>query len=449
MSRPSWLKVFICFLFLVSLLYISYITARSDSTELLLLYGLLFVLYLIVTGTSDSLNYPFYLRFSVVARAALLFSIPNLSEDFYRFIWDGRMWHAGYHPFLAPPSEWVDKQIPGLSRDLFLKLNSPGYFTVYPPLLQGIFFFAVWIFPNSVYGSLIVMKLILLLSELGNLWLIGKLLKKTGGDRRHILLYALNPLVILEGVGNLHFDPLMLFFLLAFLRLCVDGKAVRAAVLFALSICTKLLPLMLLPMLPAYMRPASWIKFTILTLALVLVLFLPLYHPDLLSGYQHGVGYYFRKFEFNASLYYLYREWGYWYYGYNIIERSGPNLGYAAVALILLYSAIRIYWARIRKPSELAQPLATDIQWILFIFLMCTTTVHPWYIIPLIGLASVTGFRFGIVWSFVIFLTYANYGHTPMKENLFLVTMEYVVVLAYLTYECIWKKRIAMPSLSL
>ncbi len=155
---------------------------------------------------------------------------------------------------------------------------------------------------------------------------------------RNILLYALNPLVIVELTGNLHFEALMITFVLASVYLLRRQKLVLSGVAMALAVCTKLLPLIFLPL---YLRRLGW-KTALLFYAAVgaasAALFLPLITPELVTGMRDSVELYFQKFEFNASIYYLIREVGYYQKGYNIIQQAGRWLAISTFLGIMLYS---------------------------------------------------------------------------------------------------------------
>ena len=124
-------------LFIVGTCYSAYGLARQESMLLVPAYAGLFFLYSWAVWRADDTR--FWLTGSILIRLCLLGALPNLSDDFYRFIWDGRSWAAGIHPFAAMPAEVVTQNIPGLDQALFEKLNSKQYFTVYPPLAQFVF----------------------------------------------------------------------------------------------------------------------------------------------------------------------------------------------------------------------------------------------------------------------------------------------------------------------
>ena len=64
-------------------------------------------------------------------------------------------------------------------------------------------------------------------------------------------------------------------------------------------------------------------------------------------------------------------------------------------------------------------------------YFLLSTTVHPWYIATPLLLSVFTKYRFPIVWSAFVMLSYSAYGAEGFKENLWLVAAEYVIVIAF------------------
>jgi hypothetical protein len=44
---------------------------------------------------------------ALLFRLLLLFAVPALSDDFYRFLWDGRLSLEGINPFLYTPRQLI------------------------------------------------------------------------------------------------------------------------------------------------------------------------------------------------------------------------------------------------------------------------------------------------------------------------------------------------------
>jgi len=409
---------------------IGYTVSQSEFALLYPQYLVWFGLYWgVFQRVSSRREIRFFLGLAVLLRLAMVFAMPQLSDDVYRFVWDGRLWVQGISPFAHLPAYYLQagQEVPGLDPALYEKLNSPGYYTIYPPLAQAVFSLGVWLFPNSLYGSVLVMKGVLFLFELGTLWLIPQLLIQLRLPARNALIYALNPLIILELVGNLHLEGIMLFFLLGAIWLLVRQRWWFSAILFGLSAAAKLLSLLFLPLL---VRPLGWKRlagYSMLAVGLLALLFWPFLRGSGLDHFGQSLDLYFRKFEFNASFYYLLRALGEWQVGYNPIGLLGPAL---AVATFLVVMSLMIWGPRYGDRA-----LLQNMLFALTAFLLLATTVHPWYLTLPIGLSLFTRYRFPVLWSALIMLTYINYSYEPYRENLWVVALEYLLVIGFMAWE--------------
>lgn len=406
---------------------ISYFVPREDSFTLLVTYSILFFSYVwLVHSTNDEATINKLLAASLVFRAIFLFSFPMLSDDIYRFVWDGRLLAQGIHPFAELPSFYLEpgNEVIGLTRGLFDKLNSPEYFTIYPPFAQFIFWLSVLVSDN-VYGSAIFIRVLVLLAEVGTVYIIIQLLKRYNLSENKVLLYALNPLVIIELTGNLHFEAFMIFFLLMAVY-CLHHNAIfKAALFMGASIASKLIPLMLLPLFIRRLKPQVLIRLYSAIGLICLLFFMPLLNYQLIAGMSESVGLYFQKFEFNASIYYLVREVGFIVKGYNIIAIAGKFMAVITFIIIISISLIK------SKGTSVFHVMLA----ILTVYLLMATTVHPWYLTTIIALSVFTKYRFALLWSFLIFFTYVGYSTIGYTENYDVIVVQYLLVGILMIYE--------------
>lgn len=205
------------FLSLLLMSGLGYTVQQSEFGELWMWYGPLYGIYT-WTLWREWNDREVLLLFAAgfLTRLALIGALPGLSDDLYRFLWDGRLWAQGYNPFDQLPLYYLEQgaAIRGITPSLYEQLNSPEYYTIYPPVAQGTFALAAWLFPENLMGGAIVLRSFLLLCELGSLWLIWNLLRHFQLPLARGLIYALNPLIIIEITGNLHYEGAMIFFLL-------------------------------------------------------------------------------------------------------------------------------------------------------------------------------------------------------------------------------------------
>ncbi|QDA62283.1 glycosyltransferase 87 family protein [Hymenobacter jejuensis] len=360
-------------------------------------------------------------------------ALPTLSDDYYRFRWDGLLVASGQNPFRYRPDELVPATNSAQSTEnqqlsaIYPRLNSPHYYSVYPPVCQMVFGGAAVIFPGSERGAVLLMRLVLLAAEACTAWLLLRLLAHYGFPTQRALWYLLNPLVVIELVGNLHFEALVICFFLLSVWLLVRGRWQWSAAVLGLAAATKLLPLLLLPLLGRRLGWRRFWRYVLLTGATLLGLFAPFFSSDLLEHLARSLGLYFHNFEFNASLYYLLRPIGYWLTGYNQIAYIGPGLAVLTAVGGLLYA-----W-REKNPTLFSLPNACLL--ILTLYYLLATIVHPWYLTPLVALSVFTRYRYALVWSAMAMLSYATYQTSAYTENLGLVALEYAVVLSVWVYD--------------
>ncbi len=427
LSPRLWLFALVALILTAGL---GYTVEQHEFGALMAWYIPLFGLYLwSLRRTFSEKEVLFLLSVAIALRLVLIGALPGLSDDLYRFIWDGRLMAQGYNPFDHLPIWYLEQgvQVPGINQTLYDQLNSPGYYTIYPPVAQFTFALASWLFPNSILGPAIVMRLFLILCEIGALYFIWRLLKHFNMPLQRSLIYALNPLIIIEITGNLHYEGAMVFFLLLAFWLLVRSRWVLSALAMALSIASKLLTLMFLPFLIRRLKLKRSFWYFLLLAAILIALFIPILSTQLIDNFGNSLDLYFRKFEFNASIYYLARWIGYQKVGYNMIADIGPLLASFTLSSILLLTLLE------ERPDW--QKLPERMLFAITIYLLLTTTAHPWYTSLPIALCLFTSFRYPVLWSGLIMLTYINYSYAEYRENLWVVALEYTAVIGYLLWE--------------
>ena len=426
-----------------------YDLARADYVKLITLYSALFFLFYKLVQTNKG-NIFFLVVLALLFRLLFLLSTPNLSQDFYRFIWDGRMVLEGFNPYLYTPESFISNhQFPvGQAQDLYngMGVLNGSHFTNYTPLNQLIFIIAGWIAGKSVIGSLIVMRLFIIAADFGTLYFGKKLLEKLNIPVHHIFWFILNPFIIIELTGNLHFEGVMIFFLVWSLYLLQIGKWKLAAMAFAGSVSMKLIPLIFLPLLfqffykngenfkrfPNLKAIKNLIVFYSIVVGITLLTFTPFVSAELINNYTTTVKLWFQRFEFNASLYYIARQIGYTFRGYNEIAVIGKAIPVITICFILTLSFFR-------KNKSMIE-LITAMLFVLSFYYFTATTVHPWYLATLLILSVFTKYKFPLIWSFVIILSYLAYSNTDNKENLWIIGFEYIIVYSVLIWEIVIKK---------
>ena len=151
--------------FVALLTSLGYIPTQSDFGLIMVLFIPAFLLYVyICQSAEEKKQVVFWIGAGVLTRFILVFAFPNLSDDIYRFVWDGTLLVNDVNPFEQLPGHYLGPEyhIPGIDEDLYNELNSPNYFTIYPPIAQTVFAAAVSFAGDNLALSSILMKVFLL-----------------------------------------------------------------------------------------------------------------------------------------------------------------------------------------------------------------------------------------------------------------------------------------------
>lgn len=394
-------------------------------------FPLTFLLFFIAFGSmlgmyqlsTEKLQVNQILFMGLVLRACVFFFEPNWSEDGVRFLWDGTLVKEGKNPYLLTPEEWSklprDNENPFWEQS-FKKLNSSTYYSVYPPLKQVLFWLGALFAQNDLHQGYLVLRGLLLGLEAGVFYLLWTLLVRFQRSEKLIFFYWFNPLVIVEIIGNLHFEGGVLFFLLLACWGFDREKKALSGLAWGLAVGIKLLPLLLAPSLLFWKEtkknPAFWGS-AFLTLMLS---FSPLIFYESWKNFFQSLQLFQGKFEFNASLYYLARTIGFWWQGYNTIEVL-TKIGFG----ITFLGAIWISW---KRSSSSIQGFLEG--WVLLYlgYFLVQPVVHPWYLLPALGISILSGKWTFILWSFGAIFSYQAYSYFPVQEKTIFLILEYGLV---------------------
>ena len=166
-------------------------------------------------------------------RLAALAGPPTLSDDLFRYAWDGHVQATGVDPYRHPPTDpalnplrdpwlWPDPAgCAALGRPPnCTRINRPSVPTIYPPLAQAWF----WGVHRStgLEARHKAWQGAGLATELAVVALLPFALRAWGKDERWTSLYALSPAPVLDIVNNGHVDGLATAFVVA--ALLVAGR---------------------------------------------------------------------------------------------------------------------------------------------------------------------------------------------------------------------------------
>ena len=416
----------------IGYLIFGYQLHRSNFELLVFLYSVLFISFLVLVNFQKT-DFKFLITISILFRVVLLFSAPSLSDDYYRFIWDGRMIWEGLNPYLFLPE--ADTSLVAEGEKLYQGMGNMNgsHYTCYPPINQLTFLIPALFFSKSLLGSTVIMRLLIVFADLIALYFGQKLLELFKLPKHKIFYYFLNPFIILELTGNLHFEGVMIAFLAIAFYYLFSKKWFISSIAFSIAISIKLIPLLFLPLLYKYLGLKKSIYYYASVLVFNILFFIPFVSQELIDNFMSSIHLYFQNFEFNASIYYIIRKVGFYIKGYNIIQTVGK-----ITPIVVLISVLLIAFFR---KNNLKKQLINSMLFAILIYYALASIVHPWYIAIPLFLSIFTHHKFPLVWSFFIILSYAAYRTEAYHENLLLVTVEYLFVYGTLIYEFFFQNK--------
>ncbi len=199
--------------------------------------------WLIVRARSARSTLIIVLVLAGIFRLSIVFAPPYLSDDIYRYVWDGRVQAAGINPYRYIPA---DEHLQSLrDEQIYPKINRRDYaHTMYAPAAEGAYFLT-----TRISESVTWMKLTIVGFEMITVWLLMELLASFGMPRQRILIYAWHPLAVWEFAGSGHIDPLAFAFIALALLARRRNWETATGISLGLATLAKLFPIVLFPAL--------------------------------------------------------------------------------------------------------------------------------------------------------------------------------------------------------
>ena len=231
-------------------------TRIVETIGLLLASGLFYLVctYLVLRGRSQ-------VRQAWIIGAAVLFRLtlwplyPALSDDVFRYRWEGKLQASGGNPYQVRPN---DAEWQFLRDESFPSTPGRDFRAVYGPLvelIERITYRAVSRFETRPYAQAFWFKVPAALFDLGALAALWRLLKVKKLPAERILIYAWSPLPLMEFWGTGHNDSIVVFFVVLALIAAAYDRWTWAFAALALATASKIWPIFLFP---AFMAAAGW-----------------------------------------------------------------------------------------------------------------------------------------------------------------------------------------------
>ena len=311
---------------------------------------------------------------AIVARLVLLPAEPRLSDDIWRYLWDGHVQWNGVNPFRYAPA---DLAVAGLRTPWHALINNPAISTIYPPVSQFAF-----VLIAALGGGLMAAKGLWIAIDLIAAAVLVSVARRIQAPAALVaLLYAWSPLLIVETAWSGHLEPLGILWLIVFLSFLLGARPLMASGALALAALTKFAPL---AVVPAVVRRLGWRGIAVIALTLV-VFTLP--YAGAGEGLWRGLTTYARHWRFNAG-------------AFALLESVFPGpLRPRVLSGILVGVVIAALSLRAVTPDR-------ALLWVLGAGVALSPTVHPWYVLWVLPFAAL---RLQIAWIYLsgsVFLGY-------------------------------------------
>lgn len=403
--------------------------------------------------------------------AMMIWWVPTLSDDFFRYRRDAQMVIHGYAPYrylptdrsVEHPENWNLKyaKLCPYPYDLMDRMsNNAEVPTLYGPVSEMIFAGAALVdnrfTPMGRNHSTVILppprntpawyalffnlagnrrfwpyRAAHVLADIGIVVVLLVILSEMARSPWWAVLYACNPLALIEIAGNGHLEsPGILFFMTAFLA-GLKKRWIAAAVLLALALMVKVYAIIAVPVfvlwylrenpvenwrtgVKALCRPGA--AYTLTTLACLVPFITGL--PDL----YRTMCLYAQNWEFNGFFFHLLRWVAF-------MGNTGPVRPILAVfwwagLTALLLVGWRGGWSAAKLMGH-----------VLMLYLILMPQVYPWYVLwplallPLAWNAGTWAFSWTVLLSYQVWMIYRVTGQWRMSEWVFLVEWIPVVVL--------------------
>ncbi len=320
---------------------------------------------------------------ALALRLAALAGQPVLSDDLYRYAWDGRVQVSGVDPYRHPPTapelahlreDWLWPDADGCARiqrpEGCTRINRPDVRTIYPPVAEAWFTTVYRVAGIAAHHK--AWQVAGLLTDVGLIALLPAVLRAWKRDERWTALYALSPVAVVEVVNNGHVDGLAALLVVLALLAAARRRPVWLGVLLGAATLVKLYPVVLGVAVLVALRRREVVRVAAAASAVVALAYLP--HVAAVGlrvlGYLPG---YLREERYDEGGRYL------------LAGLLGLPAGLTAFLAAAGVASVAAWLLRRRLPL----PEACTI--LFGAVLLAVTPVQPWYALTLLAVATVAG----------------------------------------------------------
>ena len=399
---------------LASLILISYFFGQTQTgtqvftVSYLLIAGLMFLSW---RSAKDFTSAHIFLMV-VAAVLSRYFMLPVMvSDDVFRYIWEGRVLAAGFDPYILSPDS---SALSHLMNQYWDGINHKDWTAIYGPAALLVFSIL-----SKISATPEFFKLFFVACDLAVLFVLYSFLKMKGLQLRSLLFYAINPLIMISFAGEAHLDSLQILLIVSAFWLQDQKKIHFAAVLFGLAVGVKFTSILFLPFL---IRRENFYAISVSIGAfLIPAFYLNVAHLSLFDSLlKFG-----DQMQFNDSVHALFASM----FGFSLAK---------LFCFILLLAFATGYW--LTQDNTVRGGMLTMI-----VFLLLSPTVHPWYLAMIVAMAVIVKSPLVVLWSVSIVFYFQVYERMRnglgFSHSIYDQLLQYLPVFIFLTYTLYMKVR--------
>ncbi len=333
----------------------------------------------------------------LTARAVMLPCAP--SDDLSRYRWEGLIQKHGFNPYDTPPDA---PELADLRTEYWSEINHKEIPTIYGPSAQLLFRGL-----SAIADSAFTFKIAFVLFDLATAVVLILIAAHFSLAAHHLALYLLNPLVVVFIAGEGHMESMYVFFVVAAVWGAARGRERLLFSALGTAVTAKITPLVFLPFVVH--RGALRAALAFFT---PMILWLLFWSAEVLPW---SVPFRFAtEFHYNGPVFSLFAL---------IFDPANATLLSFLTAAAALTGVFFLTPDRIR-----AMFLASCV------FLLCTPTLHPWYLLLITPFLAVYRPPAWIVLHLSIAATFvvtARYAETHIwRESGMVLAIEFVPFVA-------------------
>lgn len=400
----------------------------ADSTKMFLIivylhsaWGVLLLVLLRYYHTPIVQSPQWFALVFICSRFMVLPMQPWLSDDVWRYFWDGVLFAKGVNPYHYTPNATELALFRSTHSELYALLDYRNYSTIYPPVAQYVFALSIKIgevWGTSIQEKLLAWKSILIVSEGIGLWYTWKAQSALKQDLIWLWVYCCLPMTAVEVSGQAHVDGLLLAPLGWLIWLTVRGKYRFTVVPIALLGAIKIVPIVCALPLGVLSGNESMstrfcqTRFYVVLAALTFILWLPLFsNYEIWRIYWHHASLMTSAFQFNGGVYYALcyvceamQIKNFWLF-------TPMLLSIIRFCAVLVVGVIGVYILKNRYHA------VVHILSVFSIALLVSAKVHTWYFLPLLLFNGVVGWKWLYLLALGSMLSYSYYACYPNQEQ--------------------------------